>query len=48
MTVTVPFDPRYLSAPSSTYKIPAPAIFADGATEAFAITMTPFPPPNFL
>src|SRR6476646_4021840 len=25
MTVTVPFDPRYLSAPSSTYKIPAPA-----------------------
>ena len=24
ITVTVPFEPRYLSAPSSTYKIPAP------------------------
>jgi predicted nucleotide-binding protein len=34
MTVTVPLDPRYLSAPSSTYRIPPLAGFTDGATEA--------------
>jgi hypothetical protein len=38
---------RYMSAPSSTYKIQH-ARFSFGATEAFAIAMTPFPPPNFL
>src|SRR5262245_30437560 len=34
ITVTVPFEPLYLSAPSSTYKIPPPAGLTDGATEA--------------
>ena len=34
MIVTVPLDPRYLSAPSSTYRIPPLAGFTDGATEA--------------
>jgi hypothetical protein len=35
-----------LSAPSSTYKIPTPEGFSDGATEAL-IAMPPFPPQIF-
>jgi hypothetical protein len=42
--VIVPFAPRYLSAPSSTYNIPPPAGFTDGTTEALAIAITPCSP----
>src|SRR6516225_1303768 len=46
--VIVPFDPRYLSSPSSTYNIPPPAGFTDGGTDALAIAITPCPAPNWL
>jgi hypothetical protein len=46
--VIVPFGPRYLSSPSSTYNIPPPAGFTDGGTDALAIAITPCPAPNWL
>jgi hypothetical protein len=48
IVVIAPFDPRYLSAPSSTYNIPPPAGFTDGTTEALPIAITPCPAPNWL
>ena len=46
--MTVPSDPRYFNAPSSTYKIPPSRGFTEGATAELAIAMTPRPAPNWL
>ena len=46
--MTVPAEPRYFNAPSSTYKIPPSRGFTEGATAALAIAMTPRAEPNWL
>jgi hypothetical protein len=46
MVVTVPREPRYFRAPSSTYNTPPWSGARDGASSALWIPMTPFPAPN--
>jgi len=48
IVVTVPAEPRYLSAPFSTKRTPPPLGLTDGATSASAMAMTPLPAPNWL
>jgi hypothetical protein len=48
IVVTVPAEPRYLSAPFSTKRTPPPLGLTDGTTSALAMAMTPLPAPNWL